>query len=625
VGSRRASIALGLAVGLSSAALFSPAARAATPGPVPAAALAPQLPWLHVAHPSGSLPVIEDSAGRRVILRGVNLVGLEDDFYSTPSGAEPGPAPFWPISPAAYEGRCPTNSHDITEPPVCEVSAARPEWEQSGAADSLNDLAQMRTLGFNVIRLPVNWSQIEPTAGHYNSEYLERIAQVVDWAAAQGIYSVIDMHEDNYSRFTPETAPLDAPGGLVGATQESGGHADGAPEWAVMASGVPAEGVDGQGELNAYAESAFTSFWENRVPTAADGQQLPQGEAPGPGLQDHYIGAVAAVVRTFAGDPAVAGFELMNEPLPGFIPPGVFDQDYLFPFYRRIIDAVTGTRNGVVCPVGTPYQAECGYADLGVHDTRHLFFVEPMAARNLTDAAVGLSAPFTTYPNVVYAPHVYTHVFTADTFLPSPLNTAAGEVFPVGYGQALTTAETEARLIGAALWIGEYGDANDDDNSILAHETAELDQAGEGSALWSWKANCAAGLSASLCEPGLWSMYYASTAAVPADNGALIPSRAEYVSRAYPRAVVGSILSFDYEPAAATFSLSARYTGRPTGQSRSLAGLEHDTVVFLPGRVTGAVRVSGAAQLVLVAATPDGDRLVFVAPTGAGTYAVTAG
>lgn len=621
---RRAWIGLGLAVGLASSSFISPAARAAVPAGVPAP-LAPQLAWLHVEHPSGALAVIEDSAGRQVILRGVDLVGLEDDFYLTPGGAEPGAAPFWPIAPSAYDGRCPANSHDISEPPVCEVSADEPEWQQSGAAGSLDDLAQMRALGFNVIRLPVSWSQLEPTPGQYDTEYLDRIAQVVGWAAAQGIYTVIDMHQDNYSRFTPQSAPLSAPGGAVGPTQQSGGHADGAPEWAVMASGVPAEGVDGQGELNAYVESAFTSFWENRVPTGADGRPDPQGEAPGPGLQDHYIGAVAALVRRFADDPAVAGFELMNEPLPGFIAPGVFDQDYLFPFYRRIIDAVTGTRNGVVCPPGSAYQAECGYADLGIHDTRQLFFVEPMAARNLTDAAVGLSAPFTTYPNVVYAPHVYTHVFTADTFAPSPLNGVAGEVFPVGYGQALTTAETEARLIGAALWIGEYGDANDQDSSILAAETAELDRAGVGSALWSWKGNCAPGLTASQCEPALWSMYYGSTSPVPADNGALIPSRVEYVSRAYPRAVVGSNLSFGYDPGPATFSLTATYRGPAISRDRSGAALERDTVVFLPGRVAGPVRVSGAARLVVVASTPDGNRLVYVAPTGGGTYEVAAG
>lgn len=143
------------------AGAVTPGALGATPHSSAMAAVAPQLPWLHVSHAggaAGALPVIEDSSGRQVILRGVDLVGLEDDFYMTPNGAEPGTAPFWPVSPSAYIRRCPTNSHQITEPPVCEVSAGMPEWQQSAAPGSLNDLAQMRALGFDVIRLPVSWS-----------------------------------------------------------------------------------------------------------------------------------------------------------------------------------------------------------------------------------------------------------------------------------------------------------------------------------------------------------------------------------------------------------------------------------------------------------------------------------
>jgi endoglycosylceramidase len=572
------------------------------------------LPWLSVSHPVGARAQITDPDGRTVILRGVNLVGLEDDVYTTPSGQEPGAAPFWPISPSDYVGTCPTNSHDISEPPVCEVQAGLPEYDQSDLANSDNDLAQMRGLGFNFIRLPVNWSQLEPTPGTYSTTYINRIAQVVQWAGEQGIYVLIDMHEDNYSRFTPETAPVSLPP-LLTTTQEGGGHADGAPPWAVMSDGVPALAVEGQGELNAYVETAFTNFWLNAIPQDSSGRPLPQGAAPGPGLQDHYIGALAALATRFKGNSTVVGYDVMNEPLPGDIAaPGLFDQGYLYPFYRRVIDAIAGTHDGAVCPTGTSYTATCGYRDLGIDDTQHLFFVEPMALRNLTDVAVGLSLPFTSDKNIVYEPHAYTHVFTIDTEVPGG---ALSKVYPLSYSQAMITADAEARAIGAALFIGEFGNSNSDDSSILSQETAAIDQAGVGSSLWAWKGNCGPGSTAAQCEPGLWSVFQGDPAATPAQNGPLFRSRLALLARVYPRATAGRLQSFGYDPATASFTMRATSTTPVVPGSRS-----EETEVYIPPLVRGPVSASGASVLDAVVTNPDGSRTAFIAPTGGGTYVV---
>lgn len=536
---------------------------ALTPAALSSTTASGSLPWLHVEHPTGALAQVTDSDGRTVILRGVNIVGLEDDFYRNPDGTAAGPKPFWPQDPAAYDhGRCPTNSHASAQPPVCE-----------------RDLAQMHALGFNVIRLPVSWSLLEPTPGKTNSIYVNRVAQVVGWAKRQGIYTIIDMHEDSYSRFTPETAPVTAPGGIVGAAREGANHADGAPPWAVMANGVPAEAVIGQGELNAYVAAAFTSFWLDLTPTGIQGS-----------LQQHYLAAMAALMRRFKDEPAVAGYEVMNEPLPGFIPPPVIDQGFLYPFYRRVITMMTGE----------------------VHDSKHLVLFEPIVLRNLTDVAVGASAPFTTYPNLVYAPHVYTHVFTAETFLPSPASTVVGAAFPLGYGQALTTATAEANALRAALLIGEYGNSNSQDDHQLAAETAAFDNAGVSSTLWQWKGNCGRGESAAQCHPGQWSMYYGSTSSTPAQDDGVIPSRVKYVARVYPRAVAGRLMSFSYDPQHRTFSLIASAD----------QAMKAQTIVYLPALVTGAVHVTGAARLAETIRNPDGGRVVHVAVTGPGPYVV---
>ncbi|MBV8560089.1 MAG: cellulase family glycosylhydrolase, partial [Acidimicrobiia bacterium] len=273
-GRRRLSVIL---VVVALAAAVAPAALAAG-SPTLAA---PRLPWLHVERVVGERARIVDETGRTVILHGVNLVGVEDDFY-----VDPTLDPIWPIPTAAYaDGRCPQMDHRAGEAPVCEVSAGQPEFQQSSAPDAHNDLAQMRALGFNFIRLGLSWSQLERTPGVYNTAYLDRIAQVVGWAREQGVYVLLDMHEDNYSRFTPETAVVSVPP-LLTPVRQSSAHADGAPPWAVVTDGEPALAPDGQAPLNAYVEAAFTSFWLNRVPPGAA-----QGASPGPGLQDHYIGA----------------------------------------------------------------------------------------------------------------------------------------------------------------------------------------------------------------------------------------------------------------------------------------------------------------------------------------------
>ena len=55
-------------------------------------------------------------------------------------------------------------------------------------------------LGLNLLRLPVNWSGIEPEDDIYNSEYLKQVFQLVDDCYAVGVYSIIDIHQDAYSK-----------------------------------------------------------------------------------------------------------------------------------------------------------------------------------------------------------------------------------------------------------------------------------------------------------------------------------------------------------------------------------------------------------------------------------------
>ena len=62
------------------------------------------------------------------------------------------------------------------------------------------DAERMQGLGFNLLRLPISWSALEPTPGAYDRSYLDRIAAVVDACTRRGILVIIDFHQDAFSK-----------------------------------------------------------------------------------------------------------------------------------------------------------------------------------------------------------------------------------------------------------------------------------------------------------------------------------------------------------------------------------------------------------------------------------------
>ena len=54
----------------------------------------------------------------------------------------------------------------------------------------------------------------------------------------------------------------------------------------------------------------------------------------------------------------------------------------------------------------------------------------------------------------------------------------------------------------------------------------------------------------------------------------------------------------------------------------TLGAHDYETEVYIPPTDSGLVNVNGAATLDAVVLNPDGSRLAWVAPTGAGAYGV---
>src|SRR5438876_8045966 len=62
------------------------------------------------------------------------------------------------------------------------------------------DADRMRALGFNLLRLPLSWSALEPTRGAYDPAYLDRIAAIVGLCERRGILVLLDFHQDAFSK-----------------------------------------------------------------------------------------------------------------------------------------------------------------------------------------------------------------------------------------------------------------------------------------------------------------------------------------------------------------------------------------------------------------------------------------
>ena len=150
-----------------------------------------------------------------------------------------------------------------------------------------DDAAFLAEQGLTTVRLGLIWKAVEPSPGQYDDAYLADIRQTTELLAAEGIWTMLDFHQDLYNEKY---------------------QGEGAPNWAVQDGGLPNEpklGFPFNYFVNLALNRAFDNFWKN---------------APGPGgvgLQDRYAASWRHVAEYFSSTPGVMGFDLFNEPWPG--------------------------------------------------------------------------------------------------------------------------------------------------------------------------------------------------------------------------------------------------------------------------------------------------------------------
>ncbi|MFJ7967799.1 glycoside hydrolase family 5 protein [Streptomyces sp. NPDC096324] len=389
------------------AAVFALAAGTLVPGPAVAAVGAQTqvagrdrnglLP-LTVLRENGQAPVIGDSQGRQVLLRGVNVNQLID--YGQPDPAMP---TVWPLKDSDY--------------------------------------AQMETYGFDVQRLALSWSALEPKRGVFDEAYLARIRTAVDQAADHGIHTVLDIHQDTFSKYVSA-----APGTRCRANASPEFGNDGAPKWATRTDGAKACGFLGR-DLSPNVQQAFTNLYDDTD-----------------GIGTEFARMWGRLAKIFADDPAVAGYDLLNEPGPGNAP-GVTSSILLGRLYQQAITSIRAAESKVAG---------------GFH---HLVFFEPSILWSGLGFDTTPPAGFADDPLLVFSPHLYSESITMDQGLGVTLTSIE---------QGYVAAERTARAYGAPLWSGEWGWFGEPED-FRARFDRFLDRQNTdvlGSAIWVWKKAC---------------------------------------------------------------------------------------------------------------------------------------
>jgi endoglycosylceramidase len=208
--------------------------------------------------------------------------------------------------------------------------------------------------GFNCIRLGIIWDGAEPEPGIYDEVYLDKIEAMVERAALRGIYVMLDMHQDLYGRQ----------------------FSDGAPAWATLTDSLPhATGVIWSDSylISPAVQRAFDNFWANKP--ASDGI----------GVQDHYALLWKHIAKRFSDNPAVIGYDIMNEPFNGSAGSGILPA--ILTEYAKVLAETTGR-------VMTEEEVLETWSDEERRIEALKFLEDPSRYQRVIDAATELNAGF---------------------------------------------------------------------------------------------------------------------------------------------------------------------------------------------------------------------------------------
>ena len=532
----------------SNAATVLPSRSTRAPGPP--AALDPSAVQGPIQSPGG--PYLYDQHGRVVFFHGVNAV-----YKLPPYELYPAPGKAWNFSAA--------------------------------------DASLIAALGFNIVRLGMTWSGLEPGTATANApsicrsgapgdphqfdqailaRYLAQLDKTVALLGQFHIYTLLDMHQDVYSR------------------QFDG---EGAPNWAVCTHGARTTDVPGRWSQNyatPAANAAYRHFWTNNVTG---------------NLQGEYDRVWAAVAAHFRTNPWVLGYDPFNEPFSRSLVTRGDEQ-----FDTQLQCFYTGTAlmgrpahpaPPITCPAHDPAVGVIPRI-LGA-DPNHLVFYEPDIFGNR--GRPNFIGPMN-LPNLVFNVHVYCSYRSGLTGNPTDTAACASQGMRTLTNRSASRSElaSVSQRSGPAWFVSEFGATSN--VTLLDRLTRQADRTLVGWTYWSWK-------------------FYddptgSANEALVGPDGRL-RSTARVLARTYPQAIAGKPTSLKFDPTTGRF----RLTYVPDHAVRAATVIMVPTRIHYPSgycaRVSGGSVISGLDSQLLEVANAATGRSVVVNVT-AGHCTVTA-
>jgi endoglycosylceramidase len=375
------------------------------------------------------------------------------------------------------------------------------------------ETARIEQLGWNVLRIPLSWSGLEPMPQQYSQAWMQKLDAVLHMAHEHAFYVLLDMHQDAYSKEIGE---------------------DGEPLWAIVPppTMLLSGPSDDSRRLTPQVLNAGFSFFADA--NATDGRDL----------QGAYVTAVVEFVKHVLGDPAVLGYEAMNEPV-------VLHQDQLDGFHQRFA--------------------------AGVHsiDADAPVLFEPVSTRNQTDDAIVPASPWSSGPGA-YAVHMYTGIFSM------PGAWTAQNEDPSILAPSWVHADAERAGWGTPLFVTEFGcDVTQPQGLVwMSDELDLMDQYLASSTAWEFS-----GL-------GAWGFHD--------DSGNERPATTHIMTRMFPRATAGDLLKIE-RPAIGDMIVHYRPTAQTMGLPHEVSMSKEyvvNPVVTCDGKPATVTPLTGRATFV---------------------------